>query len=305
MSAVHEWGIDGALVLVATPIGHLGELSPRAISAFAAASVIYAEDTRRTRQLLAHAGVTGVELRSLHKDNEARRSDEVMARVLAGELVVLVSDAGMPGVSDPGSAAVRAVGAAGGRVGVVSGPSSVVSALALSGFGGERFVFEGFLPRSGRERSARVADVMAQRSPVVLFESARRLGPTLRELAAIDGARAAVVVRELSKVHEDVWRASLTELAARANEPTRGEIVVVLGPSTHSDDPAPSVEQIASEVNAAVAAGARRSGAAAEVAARYGITRKVAYDASLAASGRDEATAPAGGEIAGANPSGR
>ena len=284
MSGEHDWGPRGALVLVATPIGHLGEASPRARTALAAASAIYAEDTRRTRQLLAHFDITGVALRSLHEHNEADRRAEVVDRVSRGDLVVLVTDAGMPGVSDPGAAVVDAVAAAGGRVSVVSGPSAVISAVAIAGFGGDRFVFEGFLPRGGRDRTERIAGLMDERRSVVVFESPRRVRKTLRDLAAVDPDRRAVVARELSKLHEDVWRGTLGELAERAEEAVRGEIVLVIAPPTtpvRVEASARDIERLADEVNAAVARGAKRSVAAADVAARSGAARGEVYAASL------------------------
>ena len=275
----------GALVLVGTPIGNLGDLSPRAVQALTDADVVYCEDTRHSRKLLTHSGIVGASLRSLHEHNEDDRIDEVVAAVAGGATVVLVSDAGMPGVSDPGSRLVAAVAAAGLTVSVVPGPSAVLAALVTSGLPTDRFCFEGFLPRSGRERRERLASVAAEPRTTVLFEAPGRVAATLRDLAAACGAeRPVAVARELTKLHEELWRGPAGEAAAWATAtPVRGEVVVVVGG-------APVVEAVVADaalleaLGSRLAAGERTRGAVDAVAAEFGVGRRRVYD--LALSGR-------------------
>jgi len=282
----------GALVLVGTPIGNLGDLSPRAVRALTDADVVYCEDTRHSRKLLTHSGIVGASLRSLHEHNEDDRIDEVVAAVAGGATVVLVSDAGMPGVSDPGSRLVAAVAAAGLTVSVVPGPSAVLAALVTSGLPTDRFCFEGFLPRSGRERRERLASVAAEPRTTVLFEAPGRVAATLRDLAAACGAeRPVAVARELTKLHEELWRGPAGEAAAWATAtPVRGEVVVVVGG-------APVVEAVVADaalleaLGSRLAAGERTRGAVDAVAAEFGVGRRRVYD--LALSGR--ADGPAAG----------
>ena len=282
----------GALVLVGTPIGNLGDLSPRAVRALTDADVVYCEDTRHSRKLLTHSGIVGASLRSLHEHNEDDRIDEVVAAVAGGATVVLVSDAGMPGVSDPGSRLVAAVAAAGLTVSVVPGPSAVLAALVTSGLPTDRFCFEGFLPRSGRERRERLASVAAEPRTTVLFEAPGRVAATLRDLAAACGAeRPVAVARELTKLHEELWRGPAGEAAAWATAtPVRGEVVLVVGG-------APEVEAVVADdalleaLGSRLAAGERTRGAVDAVAAEFGVGRRRVYD--LALSGR--ADGPAAG----------
>ena len=282
----------GALVLVGTPIGNLGDLSPRAVQALTDADVVYCEDTRHSRKLLTHSGIVGASLRSLHEHNEDDRIDEVVAAVAGGATVVLVSDAGMPGVSDPGSRLVAAVAAAGLTVSVVPGPSAVLAALVTSGLPTDRFCFEGFLPRSGRERRERLASVAAEPRTTVLFEAPGRVAATLRDLAAACGAeRPVAVARELTKLHEELWRGPAGEAAAWATAtPVRGEVVVVVGG-------APVVAAVVADaalleaLGSRLAAGERTRGAVDAVAAEFGVGRRRVYD--LALSGR--ADGPAAG----------
>jgi 16S rRNA (cytidine1402-2'-O)-methyltransferase len=284
---------DGALVVVGTPIGNLGDLSPRAVDALAGADVVYCEDTRHSRKLLTHAGITGVPLRSLHEHNEDDRVDEVVAAVAAGRSVALVTDAGMPAVSDPGARVVAAVGAAGLPVTVVPGPSAVLAALVTSGLATDRFCFEGFLPRSGRDRSERLAAVAAEARTTVLFESPVRTAATLRDLAAACGYdRPVAVARELTKVHEEVWRGSLAAAVDWAADGVRGEVVVVLAGAPEG----PAVEVADDVLIAALAAlttsGARTRGAVDRVAADHGVSRRRVYELALRAKNGD---GPAGG----------
>ena len=177
----------GALVLVGTPIGNLGDLSPRAVEALAGASLVCCEDTRRTGRLLQHAGIGRATLRTVNDHTEVRAIAEVLRRIRAGERVAVVTDAGMPGISDPGERMVRAVVDAGGTVEVVPGPSAVIAALVTSGLPAGRFVFEGFLPRKGSGRTSRLAAVAAEPRTTVLYEAPHRVARTLADLAAACG----------------------------------------------------------------------------------------------------------------------
>ncbi|HHH26884.1 MAG TPA: 16S rRNA (cytidine(1402)-2'-O)-methyltransferase [Polyangiaceae bacterium] len=224
----------GRLVVVATPIGNLEDLSPRARGALAAADRVLAEDTRRTRQLLAHLGVEGKPIERLDAEIE-HRGPQARARSLErlsdGETLVLVSDAGTPVVSDPGAALVRDAAAAGVRVEPIPGPSAVTTALMVSGLSGERFRFFGFLPRQGPRRREILAEMRQTPETVVFFEAPSRMASTLDELAAPMPAREMVVARELSKVHEEVIRGTVAELAEREGcRAWQGEITIVLGP---------------------------------------------------------------------------
>ena len=222
-------------MLVATPIGNLGDLSPRAREVLATADLICCEDTRRTRALLSATGITakgphGDRLLSLHGHNEAARLDRVAAAVAGGATVAVVSDAGTPGISDPGAWLASQLAAAGETVSTVPGPSSVLGALVVSGLPAERFCVEGFLPRKGPERRRRLAALMADARTSVVLEAPGRVAATLAELAAVDAERPAAVVRELTKLHEEVWRGTLGAAAATfAERDVRGEVVLVVG----------------------------------------------------------------------------
>jgi 16S rRNA (cytidine1402-2'-O)-methyltransferase len=225
----------GQLVLVATPIGNLGDLSARARDVLEVADLICCEDTRRTRSLLSAMGIAaggeqGDRLLSLHGHNEASRVERVLACVAGGGTVAVVTDAGTPGISDPGALLVSRLAEAGETVSVVPGPTSVVAALVVSGLPTDRFCVEGFLPRKGGERRDRVAALMADRRTTVILEAPGRVAATLGELALLDPARRVAVVRELTKVHEEVWRGAMAE-AATAFEAhlVRGEVVLVVG----------------------------------------------------------------------------
>ena len=275
-------GAVGALVVVGTPIGNLGDLSPRAVAALASADVLYAEDTRHSRKLLSHAGITGVPLRSLHEHNEADRVDEVVAAVAAGRTVVLVSDAGMPAVSDPGARVAAAVADAGLTVTVVPGPSAVLAALVSSGLATDRFCFEGFLPRSGRARAERLAELAVEPRTSVLFEAPGRVAATLADLAAVCGDdRPVAVARELTKLHEEVWRGTLADAAAWAAGGLRGEVVLVLAGAPERADVEVADAVLEADVTAALAAGARTRGAVDEVAARHGVPRRRVYELAV------------------------
>ncbi len=276
----------GRLVLVGTPIGNLGDLSPRAVEALRDADVVAAEDTRRTRALLSHAGVPGGRrLVAVHDHNERARAVELVDAIRGGATVALVTDAGMPTVADPGERLVRACVTAGLTVEVVPGPSAVLAALAVSGLPADRFAFEGFLPRKGPARRARLAELAREPRTTVCFESPHRLAETLEELAAVLGPqRRVVLARELTKLHEEVFRGTLAEALEHVTaSPPRGEQVIVLGGAPPVPDA--TDDDVRAEASAAVAAGLSAKDAAAQVAARLGVSRRRAYDAVVATRG--------------------
>lgn len=270
----------GRLVLVGTPIGNLGDLSPRAIAALAAADLVAAEDTRRSRPLLDHAGVR-TRLVSYHEHNEGRRSGELVERIAAGDTVALVTDAGTPGISDPGYRLVRAAVDRGLPVEAVPGPVAAVQALVLSGLPTDRFAFEGFLPRKPGARRRRLGDLAADPRTLVFYVAPHRAGADLAAMAEVLGDRDAALARELTKLHEDVWRAPLPALAARAAaEPPRGEVTVVVAGSGRPPaelGPAALAARVAEEV----AAGASRRDAVTRVAESTGVARRRVYQAAL------------------------
>lgn len=264
--------------MCATPIGNLGDISVRLRGALAEADVVYAEDTRRTAKLLSHLGITA-RVVSLFAGNEMSRTDQLVAAVAAGDTVLLVSDAGMPTVSDPGAAAVRAVRGAGFPVTVVPGPSAVTTALALSGFDADRFVFEGFLPRKGKERGERLQSIAKDPRPVVIFASPNRLGDDLSELSRVcGGQRRVAVTRELTKLHEESWVGSLDAAVERWSEPVKGEVTLVLGPLAAEP---PSLGDAIAEARQLVADGKTIRESAREVANRAGVSRRDIYEALI------------------------
>ncbi len=269
---------ERGLVLVGTPIGNLGDLAPRAVEALAGATVIAAEDTRRTRVLLSHAGVSlsSQRLVALHAHNEAEMSARLVDQMVAGARVAYVTDAGMPGISDPGERLVRAALARGLPVEAVPGPSAALTALVISGLPTARFVFEGFLPRKGAERAARLAALTAEERTAVIFESPRRLAATLAELAAALGPdRPVAVARELTKLFETVWRGPLGEAVTGGPEP-RGEQVIVIGPAGPRPDPGD--DEVAEALRTELERGASKRDAAAVVAKRLGVSRRRTYE---------------------------
>ncbi len=221
----------GRLDVVATPIGNLGDLSARARSALEQATVIAAEDTRHTGQLLASCGISRPML-SLHDYNEAQRSADLVQRMLAGDVIALVSDAGTPLLSDPGYQLVRAAAAAGIVVRTIPGPSAVTAALSIAGLATDRFAFEGFLPASSAARRKALSLLATEQRTLVFFEAPHRLTETLADMATTLGnARCAVIARELTKTYESVYRGTLTELVAMASadpQMARGEIVLLV-----------------------------------------------------------------------------
>ncbi|MGD0374740.1 MAG: 16S rRNA (cytidine(1402)-2'-O)-methyltransferase [Streptosporangiaceae bacterium] len=276
-------GPGATLTLAAVPIGQPGDASARLAAALRSAAVIGAEDTRRLRRLAASLGValTG-RVVSYYDEVETARAATLLAELKAGRDVLLVTDAGMPGVSDPGYRLVAAAAAEGIRVTVLPGPSAVTAALAVSGLPSDRFCFEGFPPRRKGERSRRFAELAAEPRTLIFFESPRRLGATLAGLAeALGGTRRAVVCRELTKTHEEVRRGTLAELASWAAADPLGEITVVVEGSrgaVRAGRPG-DAGAAAAEVEKQVAAGARRNAAIAAVAAEHGIAKRELYDA--------------------------
>lgn len=285
--------MTGRLSVVATPIGNLGDLSPRAAEALAHAEVIACEDTRRTRKLLSHLhiGVGGVssgvgggfgggpKLMASHAHNERGQAVRIVELVAAGRHVVLVSDAGMPGVSDPGGAVVDAVLAAGLAVEVIPGPSAVITALVASGMTADRFCMEGFLPRKGPDRRARLAAIAADPRPTVVFESPLRVAATLADLMSVCGPdRRAAVCRELTKLHEETERGTLDELCAHWEQARKGEHVIVIAGSHADDEVPPDDEAVAAAVAAHRRQGLSRRDAASAAAEELSVPKRRAYE---------------------------
>ncbi len=267
------------LAICATPIGNLDDVTLRVLEELRAADVVLCEDTRHTRVLLDRHGISA-RLVSYHQHNEAARTAQVLHRLRAGERVALVSDAGLPGVNDPGARLIAAAVAEGLAVTVLPGASAVQTALVASGLAADRFQFVGYLPRRRAELRALAAELRSWSGAVVAFESPRRLPASLRLLAAELPDRRAAVCRELTKRYEEVSRGSLEELSARFAEPPRGEITLVLGPGTPAA--APGDEEAASAAVAElVEAGASRRTAADVVSRLSGTSRNRLYRGSL------------------------
>jgi 16S rRNA (cytidine1402-2'-O)-methyltransferase len=275
----------GTLYVVATPIGNLADVTLRALDVLGAVPLVAAEDTRVTRRLFARHGIA-TRLVSYHARSPERRTDELLAHLRAGEDLALVTDAGTPGVSDPGDALVAAWAREGGAVVPIPGASAVLAAVAASGIAGPRWSFEGFLPRSGAERRERIARLASDERGSVVFEAPNRLAATLRDLAAAAGPdRSAAIARELTKRHEEIVRGSLGELAERAasgDVVERGEAVIVVGWQTGRTEaatsaPVASLDETRAEVDRLVAEGLTRSAAAARVAASTGLPRRDLY----------------------------
>jgi 16S rRNA (cytidine1402-2'-O)-methyltransferase len=264
------------LYIVATPIGNLSDLSPRAADTLRGADRILAEDKRVTAKLLAHCGATAP-MNTYHDHSTEAERDAIVAQ-LATKAIALVSDAGTPLISDPGYKLVRAAREAGRDVHTIPGPSAAIAALTLAGLPTDRFLFLGFLPAKAKARADTIAEVGAVRATLVFYESGPRLGDTLQALADAYGERDAAVVREISKLHEECVIGTLRDLAERyADTPPKGEIVIVVGP--------PIEKQTAEEdLDAAIDEALQRlspSRAAAEVAERLGVPRKRAYARAL------------------------
>jgi 16S rRNA (cytidine1402-2'-O)-methyltransferase len=271
----------GTLYVVATPIGNLGDVTLRALEVLRAAPLVAAEDTRLTRRLWVRHGLT-TRLVSYHARNAAKRAPELLAHLRGGADLALVTDAGTPLVSDPGEGLATAWAAEGGRIVPIPGPSAVLAALVASAIPAPRWGFEGFLPRSGRERRERLARIAGDDRATILFEAPGRTAATLRDLAAACGHdRPAALCRELTKIHEEVRRGGLASLAVSAvTDPPRGEVTIVVAgrpPAVVGAGMAPGpaeLEPARARVEALVAAGHRRADAARRVASETGLPRR-------------------------------
>jgi 16S rRNA (cytidine1402-2'-O)-methyltransferase len=264
--------------VLATPIGHLGDLTPRAAEVLRSVSAVAAEDTRRTARLFAHLGVDAPTLLSLPAFDERGRLEPVLDRLRRGLDVALCTDAGTPGVSDPGVALVAAAWAAGVRIVPIPGPSAALTALMASGLPADQFFFAGFLPRKGGARAARLAFLGDLPATLVIYEAGNRTGATLADLAEALGDRLAVVGRELTKLHEELARGTLRELAGRFAGEVRGEVTLVV--SGAGEAPGPVVEvPLDEELRRRLAAGEAPGVTAREVARARGLKRAEVYDA--------------------------
>ncbi len=267
----------GTLHVVATPIGNLGDLSERAAEVLRAVDLVVAEDTRRTRTLLAHVGAHPADLWSLPAFDEEGRVARVVERLTGGASVALVTDAGTPGVSDPGTRLVAAAWDAGARVVPVPGPSAALTALSASGIPADRFLFAGFLPRKGGSRAATRAGRAGLPATLVLFEAGNRAGETLSDLEESLGDRQAALARELTKLHEEILRGRLSEIRARLGGEARGEVTIVVagvGDTPAAAEPAEPVEE---EIRRRLAAGESPTAVARAVARGRDIPRGEAY----------------------------
>lgn len=272
----------GLLVLAATPIGDPRDAPPRLAEELAGATVVAAEDTRRLRRLAEALGVAVAgRVVSYHEHNEASRTGDLLEALLGGARVVLVTDAGMPSVSDPGYRLVTAAIAAGVRVTAVPGPSAVLTALAVSGLPVDRFAFEGFLPRKAGARRKALEGLATEQRTLVLFEAPHRLAAMLADLAAVFGPdRPVAVCRELTKTYEEVVRGGAGELAAWAEQGVRGEITVVVGGAVAGSGGI-GIEDLVPGVRARVAAGERLKDVCAELAERHAVSKKELYAAAV------------------------
>ena len=273
--------MTGALLLVATPIGNLGDMSQRAIDALKQAEIICCEDTRHSGKLLSHFGVTGKKLIVINEHTEYDAREEIVGFVASGKTVALITDAGTPGISDPGERLVVAMINAGLQVSAIPGPSALTMALVTSGLPTSRFVFEGFLPRSGAERTERLAMATTESRTTIYYEAPHRLIKTLSDLTTACGAvRRVVIARELTKLHEEFWRGTLQDanMHFAATEP-RGEFVIILEPAKPPAPPTNEelVEAIRSEMNKGVS----RKDSAARVSARFGVAKRHVYELAL------------------------
>ncbi len=270
----------GKLILCGTPIGNLEDITQRALRVLGEAEVIACEDTRRTRKLLTHYGIKPGSLVVYSDATERRAGAKLVEFISSGRTVVLVSDAGMPGLSDPGYRLVRACVDRGLPVEVVPGATASVSALALSGLPPGRFVFEGFLPRKKGDRQRRVAELSAEERTIVIFESPHRLKDSLLDLLDGLGDRPAVVVREMTKVHEEVRRGLLSELVASAEEGwVRGEMVLVISGAVHEHRDQVEPTALARRARGLMEQGMDRKAALTRVAQEAGVARRTVFDA--------------------------
>ncbi|MEA3076349.1 MAG: rRNA (cytidine1402-2-O)-methyltransferase [Actinomycetota bacterium] len=268
----------GKLILVATPIGNLGDLSPRAVEALAGADVIACEDTRHSRKLLHHAGITSRRLLAVHAHNEQEQAARLVQEMANGAVVAFVTDAGTPGISDPGERLVAAVVEANIDVEVVPGPAAVIAALVVSGLPTARFCFEGFLPRKGKDRTQRLGEIAGERRTTVVYEAPHRLTSTVDDLAqACGGDRRIAIARELTKKFEEVWRGTLNEAAARVKETdAKGEYVLVIEGAPLP--PPPTEEDIEAALRARQTTGLSTRDVVTQVAIDLGVGRRMVYE---------------------------
>jgi 16S rRNA (cytidine1402-2'-O)-methyltransferase len=272
---------SGVLTLIATPIGNLSDITTRAVDALANATIVCCEDTRRSGLLLQHLGISGKKFLVVNEHTEHDACEEIVAALHGGSNVALITDAGTPGISDPGERVVRAVIDAGLRVTSTPGPAALVMALVVSGLSTSRFVFEGFIPRSGVERTQRLSDIANEARTVVLYEAPHRLVRTLADLEVVCGPlRQTVLARELTKLHEEIWRGTLHDAShhAQITEP-RGEYVVML---EGAKPPAPPTDdELNNAIRDELSKGASRKDSAARVAAKYGVAKRRVYELAL------------------------
>jgi 16S rRNA (cytidine1402-2'-O)-methyltransferase len=270
-------GPPGTLHIVGTPIGNLGDITLRAIQTLRAVDRVVAEDTRRTRVLLSHLGLRGKPMCSLDAHASERRLESVLGYLLRGQSVALLTDAGMPSVSDPGARVVRAAAERGLSIVVVPGPSAVTAAIALSGLVEGPFLFLGFLPRRGQKRRAALARICQTSEPVVLFEAPGRTAATLADLSRVVPERRAVICRELTKVHEEARRGCVAELAGAA--PYRGEVTIVLGPAEPAATQADAARdsELARLIEERILAGSATRSIVGELARLVSLSRRELY----------------------------
>jgi 16S rRNA (cytidine1402-2'-O)-methyltransferase len=273
----------GKLILCGTPIGNLEDVSERAKRVLSEADVIACEDTRRTRKLLSHLGIAARGLVVYNEATERRQAHTLVDVISKGQVVVLVSDAGMPGLSDPGFRLVRECADRGIAVEVVPGPNAAVSALAISGIAPGRFVFEGFLPRRSSERKRHVMDLIHEPRTLVFYESPHRIEACLSDLAEVLGAtRPAALARELTKMHEEVRRGTLGELLdSVTQQPPRGEMVIVVEGAVHEHKSPAAPEELAARARELMGTGVPRAEALQTVAKTLGVPRREVFDALL------------------------
>ena len=274
--------VEPGLWLVATPIGNLGDMPPRAVEVLRAAGTVLCEDTRHSGKLFSHFGISGARLVVANEHTEHDATEVMNGALAGGQVVAVVTDAGTPGVSDPGGRLVRAAVAAGHAVHAVPGPAAFVTAAVVSGLPTERIAFDGFLPRSGAERRVALTEATHERRTTVLYEAPHRLVRTVEDLrTACGGGRRVAIARELTKMHENVWRGTLDDaLAHVTSEEPRGEYVIVLEPAPVADDEA-SDATIAEELRARLAAGLSKRDAVNEVTVALGVPRSRVYAESL------------------------
>ena len=266
-----------SLVLVATPIGNLADLSDRAVSELRAADAIACEDTRRTRALLSHSGVRCPPLIVVNDHTEAASVRDVLRRLDEGQRVAVISDAGTPGISDPGERLVRAASAAGHRVEIAPGPSAAIAALVLSGLPTGRFVFEGFLPRKGAARAARLDALLREERTAIVYEAPHRVLATMRDLATALGAnRRVAIARELTKLHEEVWRGTLADGARWAESEPPGEFVIVIEGASRVDGP--SDDDLVAALRGHINGGSTKRDAVMAVVDELAVAKRRVYD---------------------------